>query len=108
MKKADFSKDYNADNLFVKQICIAPNPAITAHRKELAEHPFGTIKRGMFADHVLTRGLQSVTGEFSLVFLAYNLKRVINIMGAKGLIEALYLRVYILLWKNNPLHLRSV
>ncbi len=89
MKKADFSKNYSADNLYVKQIQVASDLAITARRKELVEHPFGTIKRGMFADHVLTRGLQNVTGEFSLVFLAYNLKRVINILGMKTLLEGI-------------------
>lgn len=89
MKKSEFSKNHNADNLHVQQINITINPAITVRRKELAEHPFGTIKRGMFADHVLTRGLQNVTGEFSLVFLAYNMKRVINILGVKAIVEAI-------------------
>lgn len=89
MKKSEFSKSHNADNLFVKQVHIMPAPEITDRRKELAEHPFGTIKRSMDADYVLTRGLPGVTGEFSLVFLAYNLKRAINILGAKALIKAL-------------------
>ena len=89
MKKVEFSKEYNADNLFVKQIHISPDPAFTDRRKELAEHPFGTIKRAMDAGYVLTRGLQSVTGEFSLTFLAYNLKRVINILGPQVLVEAI-------------------
>lgn len=89
MKKADFSMDHNADNLFVKQVYIAPNPGVTGRRKELAEHPFGTIKRSMDAGYVLTRGLPKVTGEFSLTFFAYNLKRVINILGAKALLEAI-------------------
>ena len=89
MKKAEFSKEYNADDLFVKQIHISPNPAITDRRKELAEHPFGTIKQAMDAGYVLTRGLQSVTGEFSLTFLAFNLKRVIKILGPQVLLEAI-------------------
>jgi hypothetical protein len=89
MKKAEFSKEHNADNLFVKQIHISPDLAITGRRKELAEHPFGTIKRAMDAGYVLTRGLQSITGEFSLAFLAFNLKRVINILGPQVLMEAI-------------------
>ena len=89
MKKADFSKVHNADNLFVKQIHISPTPGITGRRKELAEHPFGTVKRAMDAGYCLTRGLPRVTGEFSLVFLAYNLKRAINILGPKVLVEAM-------------------
>jgi transposase len=87
MKKDDFSKEYNADNLHVKQININPNPEITAQRKSLVEHPFGTIKRTMDAGYLLTKGIENAIGEFSLVFLAYNLKRVINIIGTKKLIE---------------------
>ena len=48
-------------------------------RKALAEHPFGTIKRGMDAGYFLLRGLEKVRAEMSLTVLAYNLKRVINI-----------------------------
>lgn len=89
MKKADFSRKYSIEGLFVKQINIITDPEITIHRKELSEHPFGTIKRGMYADHLLTRGIQSANGEFSLVFLAYNMKRVINILGVMSLIKAI-------------------
>ena len=89
MKKSDFSKEFNVDNLYIKQIHIKPDPEIIDRRKELAEHPFGTIKRAMDAGYLLTKGVKKVTGEFSLVFLAYNLKRVINIMGAKTLIETM-------------------
>lgn len=89
MKKDNFSKNYKADNLFVKKIHITPNPGITNRRKELSEHPFGTIKRAMDASYVLTRGLPNVTGEFSLTFLAYNLKRAINILGVKAMVEVI-------------------
>lgn len=88
MKKSDFTKEYNTCGLYIKQIYIKPVPEITSRRKELAEHPFGTIKRALDAGYVLTKGLTKVTGEFSLAFLAYNLKRVINIIGVKSLIEA--------------------
>ncbi len=89
IKKTEFSKKFNADNLYVKQIYIKPDPEIIDRRKELSEHPFGTVKRAMDAGYLLTKGIKNVTGEFSLAFLAYNLKRVINIMGAKKLIEAM-------------------
>jgi len=58
-------------------------------RRETAEHPFGTIKSWMGSTHFLTRGLPSVSTEMSLHALAYNLKRVMNIIGAKPLIEAI-------------------
>lgn len=58
-------------------------------RQWLAEHPFGTIKRGFDASYLLTKGKQSVNAEIALSFLSYNLKRVINIMGTKELIHRL-------------------
>jgi len=89
MKKSAFSKNHNDENLHIRQVHLNTDSGIIRKRKEIVEHPFGTIKRGMFADHLLMKSIPKVTGEFSLVFLAYNIKRVINIMGAKSLIEAL-------------------
>ncbi|MDD3772880.1 MAG: transposase, partial [Weeksellaceae bacterium] len=48
-------------------------------RQQLAEHPWGTIKRQRGFDHVLTRGKTKVLGEASLVFIGYNLTRCANI-----------------------------
>ena len=87
MAEADFSKIYNDKDLYVKQIRIAPNKEINSLRKSIVEHPFGTIKRNMDAGYCLTKGLESVSGEFALAFLAYNFKRAINILGSKKLIE---------------------
>lgn len=50
-------------------------------RQMIVEHPFGTIKRTMNAGYYLCRGMESVVGETSLIMLAYNFKRVINILG---------------------------
>ena len=58
-------------------------------RKALAEHPFGTMKRGMEQGYFLLKGLAKVRGEFSLTVLAYNLKRVFNIVGVPRLVAAL-------------------
>lgn len=63
--------------------------ALFARRKELAEHPFGTMKRGMNQGYFLLKGLEKVRGEFSLTVLAYNLKRVLNLVGVPRLLEAL-------------------
>jgi len=52
------------------------------------EHPFGTVKRAMDAGYCLTKGLRNVTGEFSLSFLAYNIKRAVNILGGARLAAA--------------------
>ena len=56
-------------------------------RRRTAEHPFGTIKAWMGATHFLTRTLKRVGTEMSLHVLAYNLKRVIAIVGAVALIS---------------------
>lgn len=87
MKEPDFSKIYDDKNLSVRQIRIVPDKEIIRQRKAIAEHPFGTIKRNMDAGYCLMKGLHYVTGEFALTFLAYNLKRAINILGSKKLIE---------------------
>lgn len=68
---------------------VSEHPEIMRKRKMLAEHPFGTIKRGMDQGYFLTRGLAKVGGEFSLTVLAYNLRRVINLVGVPRMIAAL-------------------
>ena len=67
---------------------VAENPEKIELRKCLAEHPFGTIKRVMNQGYFLMRGLTKVGAETSLTILAYNLKRVINILGVRTMIEA--------------------
>lgn len=64
-------------------------PELFARRKELAEHPYGTMKRAMDQGYFLLKGLRKVRGEFSLTALAYNLKRVINLVGVPRLVAAL-------------------
>jgi transposase len=58
-------------------------------RRQTVEHPFGTIKAWMGATHFLTRTLEKVSTEMSLHVLAYNLKRVIAILGVGPLMEAI-------------------
>ncbi len=64
-------------------------PELFRQRKELSEHPFGTMKRAMDQGYFLLKGLRKVRGEFSLTALAYNLKRVFNLLGVPRLMEAL-------------------
>jgi transposase len=64
---------------------VQANPAIMKQRKELIEHIFGTMKRSMDQGYFLLRTRNKVATEMSLTVLAYNLKRVITIMGVKGL-----------------------
>ena len=57
-------------------------------RKALVEHPFGTIKRALGYDHFLLKGLAKVRTEWSLITLAYNLKRVFSLVSLPKLMEA--------------------
>ncbi len=58
-------------------------------RRETVEHPFGTIKYWMGYTHFQMKTLARVGTEMALHVLAYNLKRVINIMGIRPLIAAI-------------------
>jgi hypothetical protein len=58
-------------------------------RRETVEHPFGTIKARMGATHFLTKTLPKVAAEMALSVLAYNLTRVMNIVGIKLLMAAI-------------------
>jgi len=89
MRKSEFSKAYDDKNFRVKQITISSDKNILKQRKCIVEHPFGTIKRTMDAGYLLTKGKRNVRGELSLTFLAYNLKRVLNIVGVPQLIQAI-------------------
>jgi transposase len=64
-------------------------PKIMRLRRETAEHPFGTLKLWMGAAHFLTRTLKRVRTEMSLHVLAYNLKRVMQILGITEMLKAL-------------------
>jgi transposase len=65
------------------------NPNAMRQRRETVEHPFGTIKARMGATHFLLKTLPKVAAEMALHVLAYNLTRVMNIIGAKPLIAAI-------------------
>jgi transposase len=58
-------------------------------RRQTAEHPFGTLKSWMGSTHFLTKRLPRVSTEMSLHVLAYNLKRVMQIMGIRPLMQAM-------------------
>ena len=58
-------------------------------RKELSEHPFGTIKRAFNQGYVLLKGLKKVKGETGLTMIAYDMRRAINTVGTAKLIASL-------------------
>ena len=68
---------------------IDKHPEFMRIRRQTVEHPFGTIKEWMGASHFLTRSLKHVSTETGLHVLAYNMKRVMKILGTGALIEAM-------------------
>lgn len=65
------------------------NPQRMRVRRSTVEHPFGTLKAWMGSTHFLTKTLPRVNTEMSLHVLAYNLRRMLNVLGPKPLIEAI-------------------
>jgi transposase len=65
------------------------NPQAMRTRRETVEHPFGTLKMWMGATHFLMKTLPKVATEMALHVLAYNLTRVMNIVGVKPLLAAI-------------------
>ena len=65
------------------------NPHAMRQRRETVEHPFGTIKMRMGATHFLMKRLKNVKTEMALSVLAYNLTRVMNIIGIRPLMAAI-------------------
>jgi transposase len=69
---------------------LAKDPGIMKQRKAIAEHPFAQIKCWVMGDgRLLLRGLKGVRSEMALAILARNLRRVINILGAREMVARL-------------------
>ena len=67
---------------------VAAHPEKMKLRKQLCEHPFGTIKRFFGYTYFLVKGLAKVRCEWNLMTLAYNLKRVLNLVSFEQLMAA--------------------
>lgn len=65
------------------------DPVWMQHRRETAEHPFGTMKWLMAHPRFLVRGLSKAKSELALGVLCYNFKRVLAILGVPALLQAL-------------------
>ena len=77
------------DVLEAVQKRLDKNPQAMRQRRETVEHPFGTLKMRMGATHFLMKRLPKVATEMALHVLAYNLTRVMNIMGIQPLMAAI-------------------
>lgn len=67
---------------------LAARPDVLSQRRESVEHPFGSIKQWMGQKAFLMRRLDNVRAEFSLTALAYNIRRVITLLGIPAMIAA--------------------
>jgi hypothetical protein len=83
------------ENLRLSSAALSSRPVcqlsfiLSFRRREMVEHPFGTIKARMGATHFLMKTLPRVAAEMALHVLAYNMTRVMNIMGTKPLLATL-------------------
>jgi len=68
---------------------VKKNPGLYRRRQELSEYPFGVVKRIWGYDQFLCRGREKVEGELSLTFLAFNMRRAINILGVEKVLKAI-------------------
>jgi hypothetical protein len=74
-------------------------------RQAIAEHPFGTIKRRWGFSYVLTkRGINRASSDVGLMFIAYNLRCIISILGKDQMMD--YLKILVLLFLTVPAFFR--
>jgi transposase len=88
-KERRISRWEHEDVLEAVQQRLDANPEAMRQRRETVEHPFGTMKARMGATHFLCKTLPKVATEMALSVLAYNLTRVMNIVGVKPLMAAM-------------------
>jgi transposase len=78
----------NEDALDRMAARLKARPELVGRRREIVEHPFGSIKQWMNQGAFLMRGLEKVCAEFSLTALVYNLRRALNVLGVGKLLAA--------------------
>ncbi len=84
IERSEYEEYVEANRLRVEQ-----NKDLYRRRQAIVEHPFGTIKRGWGYTYTLLKRIPKITGEFSLIYTAYNMRRSVSILGFKGLMDAL-------------------
>jgi len=83
-----------ADNIEQNRINIESNPDLYKRRQSIVEHPYGTIKRQWGFSYIMTKkSMKHASADVGFILIAYNLKRIMNILGNDGLKE--YLRTLV-------------
>jgi transposase len=88
-KERRISRWEHEDILEIVQARLDRSPDKMRLRRQTVEHPFGTIKSWMGSTHFQMKTLKNVGTEMALHVLAYNMKRVMSILGVGGLMEAI-------------------
>lgn len=79
-----------AEALEINKRNIEKSPEVYAQRQAIVEHPFGTMKRSWGFDYILTKKTKKhASADVGFMFIAYNMKRIMNIVGIDQLIEIL-------------------
>jgi transposase len=87
-----------ADYVNINRINIESNPKLYKRRQAIVEHPFGTIKRQWGFSYIITKkGMKRASADVGLIFTVYNLRRIINILGAEVFKKYLKVLVYFIL-----------
>ena len=82
-------RNENIESTLRNKKTIETRKELYRRRQEIVEHPFGTIKRQWGFDYTLMKGKKKVDGDVGLIFIAYLFTRMKNILGLKGLMEAI-------------------
>ena len=81
IERSEYAEALEGNNKRIKQ-----HKEIYLRRQQIVEHPFGTIKRWWGYSYTLLKGLEKVSADLGLVYLCYNLKRVMNILSPKKML----------------------
>ena len=92
-KQRYVSRHFDEEALMAAQQRCEAHPEMMKRRREIVEHPFGSLKERIFGNaRFLLRGLRGACTEMALAVLAYNFKRVSNILGVPALLTRLAAR----------------
>jgi len=88
-KQRRVSRWEHEDAVEAAEARLKQHPEMMNKRRATVEHPFGTLKAWMGSTHFLTKSLDRVSTEMGLHVLAYNMKRAINLLGVKTVMDAI-------------------
>jgi len=98
-----------ADNIEQNKKNIEANQKLYKRRQAIVEHPYGTIKRQWGFNYILTKqGMERASSDVGFIFISYNLRRIINILGFKRFKKYLEILVFNILKIINNIRLKII